>query len=152
MELLSTVQAARYLSISRHTMRKLGTSILPPDSVSGSDRPYWHTRTLDRYRAGINAPTSIALSIIGTGIDGVSMEQAPEDVALIKGIQLKGFQPAPGTRAMQLIEVLNEITQMKPSALILPFQCNLSPYAMVVADLCNDMGIALVLHGKPRLA
>nr|WP_272955719.1 hypothetical protein [Pseudomonas aeruginosa] len=147
MERLSTVQAANHLHISRPTMRKLRNTVLPPDEVSGSGRPYWYRSTLDNYRAGLDTQKAIALYITCV-VDGIGLGGDVTTMPLLKDVHLREYRPASGTRTEQLIEVLNEIQRVKPAAVVLPFQRVLTPAAAVVTDLCYDLGIAVVLQGK----
>ncbi|HBO7965231.1 TPA: hypothetical protein L5C46_003696 [Pseudomonas aeruginosa] len=147
MERLSTVQAAHHLHISRPTMRKLRNTVLPPDEVSGSGRPYWYRSTLDNYRAGLDTQKAIAL-YIRCVVDGIGLGDDVTTMPLLKEVHLREYRPASGTRTEQLIEVLHEIQRVKPAAVVLPFQRVLTPPAAVVTDLCYDLGIAVVLQGK----
>jgi hypothetical protein len=143
---LNTTQSARYLGISRQTLSKLAKSTLPPDGQEANRRPYWLQQTLDHFRAGIDRQKPIALVLVGGSLDGVGFQSQPRALPLLEGMRLERFEISAGLKSSQLIEVVNEISRTTPAALILPLCSPLSPYAAVVADLCSDLAVTVMLQ------
>lgn len=143
---LNTTQSARYLGLSRQTLAKLAKTTLPPDGHEANRRPYWNQQTLDHFRAGIDRQKPIALVLIGGSLEGVGFQSLPRSVPLLDGMRLERFQITEVLKSSQLIEVVNEISRSIPAALILPLCTPLSPYAAVVADLCSDLAVTVMLQ------
>lgn len=143
MEKMGTTKAARYIGTHRTTLRRLhDRGDLPADGTSPSGRPFWLRSTLDRHRLG-QTTAGRYCHVDDEALPEISLSMSAKRVVL--GRTTTAMALNGDSRALRISDLLRQLSQERPMALILPASTRDESLHKVISDVCLADGVAVVL-------
>lgn len=137
-------QAAGYLGINRHTMRRFSKEQLLPDGFSDAGRPYWFQTTLDAFRFG--APeVRPALQLSVPAIP--SLDRSSSTATAIFGRSLRTVPVQASDPLTALSMLMNVVADAQPSCLVVPSAAMDCVHGRSVIQACLASGVLVTLQG-----